>query len=256
MEPMSPDQQGVHLPPRPEVVAPPPFAPFGSNTGYGPVGPPPPYTPPMRSQRAGLAVAAMVCGIIGVFTFWIFGILPLLAVIFGFVSASGIKRSNGSRTGLGMARTGWVLGVLGLLGFGVFIWAAVTDRIGDGDDTKSVLDLEVGDCLDEVPGEGLIAEVTVVDCAGPHATEVYFNGELDPGRTRTFPGDTVVSDEVGAACVEQFQVFVRMDYNTSVLELYFVQASEVGWKLTRGGYTCMVYDPGKDVSGTLRNAGR
>ena len=256
---MSPEPQGFHLPPPPVPSAAPPFSPvggFGQAGGFGPAGGPPMYTPTPRPQRSGLAIAAMVCGIAGVFTFWLFGIPPILATIFGFVSAASIKKSNGLRTGLGMARTGWILGVLGIIGFGVFIWAAVTDRIGDNDDNASVLDLEIGDCLADLPSQGVVYEVELVDCNLPHAGEVFFTGELDPDRSRSFPGDSVVSDEAGASCLEQFEPFVGESYNLSVLDLQYLQPNEVGWKATRGGFTCVVFEPGKDVSSTLRNADR
>ncbi|MEQ1699829.1 MAG: DUF4190 domain-containing protein [Ilumatobacteraceae bacterium] len=257
MEPMSPEPQGFTLPP--------PFAPFGG--GFGPTGPSnrpmggtmgeaPAYAPQPRPQRAGLALAAMICGIVGVFTFWLFGIVPILATVFGFISASAIKKSNGMRTGLGMARTGWILGVLGILGFGVFIWAAVTDRIGDKNDAVPVFDLEVGDCLAEAPGLGTVSDVRVIDCVTPHAAEVYFTGQLDPDRSRPFPGPTNVSSEARESCLAAFQPFVGRSFDESVLDVQFVQSSEIGWKLTRGGYVCFVFDPAGDVVGTMRGDDR
>lgn len=212
------------------------------------------YTPPPRPQRSGLAVAAMICGIVGVFTFWLFGIVPIVATVFGFVSAAGIKRSSGARTGLGMARAGWVLGILGIVGGGLFVWGVVTDRIGDSKDTASVIDLEIGDCLVDLSGQGTVFEVELVDCDLPHAGEVFHVGELDPNRARAFPGDSVVSDEVGAACLAQFEPFVGKNYNLSVLEVQFLQSNAIGWKATRGRYTCIIFEPGIDVSSTLRNA--
>lgn len=216
----------------------------------------PAYAPQQRPRRVGLAVAAMVCGIAGVFFFWVFAILPLLATVFGFVSASSVKKSNGTRSGLGMARAGWVLGVLGIVAFGVFAWAAITDRLGVEDDTVAVDQLELGDCVKSLPAGGTVFEMTLVDCALPHAGEVYAAGDLNPGRDRSFPGDSVVSGEVEAACLAAFEPFVGMEYNVSVLEVQYLQSNEIGWKISRGSYTCFVFEPGKRLGGTLRNADR
>src|SRR5205823_14978879 len=58
---------------------------------------------------SGLAIASMVLGIV-----WVFWVGSLLAVIFGHVALSQIKRSVGTLGGRGMAIAGLVLGYLGL----------------------------------------------------------------------------------------------------------------------------------------------
>jgi hypothetical protein len=214
------------------------------------------YAPMQRPQRAGLATAAMVCGIAGIFLFWLFGILPILAIIFGFISASTVKKSNGTRTGLGMARAGWILGVLGVAGFGLFVWAVATDRIGNKNTAAPVLEVEVGDCVEKLPGLGVVSEVQLIECDQPHAAEVFHVGELDLLGSRDFPGETTVSREVEAACLAEFQPFVGVAYSDSVLEVQYVQSNEIGWKITHGGYTCFLFEPGKNVTGTLRNTRR
>ena len=259
MEPMQPSDPGFALPPPPSPLGYGPSAPFGVPPGFtgsytsgtSMMG----YTPVLPPKRSGLAVAAMVCGISSVLLF-VTGVLPLLALIFGLVSAGSIKRSGGALRGLGMARTGWILGGLGLVGFAVFMWAAATGRLDD-EGAKRVDDLSVADCLLKLPAEGAtVVRVTIVDCAKPHEAEVYFVGELDPTRSRQFPGDAVVSTEVARACLDRWQAFVGLEYGTSVLDAYYLQPGELGWKSSRGGYTCFVFEPGKSVSGSLRNAGR
>jgi hypothetical protein len=61
-------------------------------------------------QVSGLAIASLVLGILGLLP--LFGIGSLMAVIFGHVALSIIHRSNGTRTGGGMAVAGLVLGYL------------------------------------------------------------------------------------------------------------------------------------------------
>src|SRR5262245_22841380 len=85
-------------------------------TGYPPVYPPPPsYVaaphgyPPVARRMNGLAIAAMVLGIV-----WVYWIGSILAVIFGHVALSQIRKSNGTMGGRGMAIAGVVLGWIGV----------------------------------------------------------------------------------------------------------------------------------------------
>ena len=70
---------------------------------------PPLISPPVQASVAGLAIASMVLGIV-----WIYWIGSILAIIFGHVALSQIKKSNGWKTGRGMAIAGVVLGYVGL----------------------------------------------------------------------------------------------------------------------------------------------
>jgi hypothetical protein len=61
----------------------------------------------------GNAVASLILGVAGVFTFWLFGVVPLVAFILGMQSRT---RSKGARMPMqGMAIAGVILGVLGML---------------------------------------------------------------------------------------------------------------------------------------------
>ena len=77
---------------------------------------------PIQTRTNGLAIASMVLGIV-----WIYWIGSILAVIFGHISLTQIKNSNGTQSGRGMAIAGLVLGYIGigfLLLFGiVFLFA-------------------------------------------------------------------------------------------------------------------------------------
>jgi hypothetical protein len=53
--------------------------------------------------------------------FYILAVPSLLALVFGLVAAGRIKRSLGTQGGLGMARAGWILGVVGLCVFAMAI---------------------------------------------------------------------------------------------------------------------------------------
>jgi hypothetical protein len=71
----------------------------------------------------GMAVAAMVLGIVGVIISTLF-IPSILALVFGFVSRSQIERSG--QQGKGMAIAGIVLGIVGVV-LGVILWIALVN---------------------------------------------------------------------------------------------------------------------------------
>ena len=80
----------------------------------------PPYEgsppPAARPKGAGMAIAALVLGILAVLLCWtVVGgvLLGLIAVVLGAIAARRAKR--GISTGRGMAISGIVLGVIGLL---------------------------------------------------------------------------------------------------------------------------------------------
>ena len=72
----------------------------------------------------GLAVTSMILGIL-----WLCWLGSILAVLFGHVALSQIKKSQGTQTGRGFAIAGLVLGYLGVLSlivallFGEWTWS-------------------------------------------------------------------------------------------------------------------------------------
>ena len=77
--------------------------------------PPQPYywSPPTN----GFAIAALICGIVGM------GVGSVLALVFGYVAKRQIDESNGMQGGRGLAVAGIVLGWIGV-GFVVLIGLA------------------------------------------------------------------------------------------------------------------------------------
>jgi hypothetical protein len=89
--------------------------------------PPPNYNPPpppgytaydnpasVPQKTNGLSVASLVLGILSIFLFCTYGVVAILAIVFGHVSLSQIKRSHGAQSGRGMAIAGLVCGYIGL----------------------------------------------------------------------------------------------------------------------------------------------
>jgi uncharacterized membrane protein len=66
---------------------------------------------PMKQGNSGMAVASLVCSLVGVIPcFWVFQIMGLLGTIFGFI---GLKQTkNGARGGRGLAMAGTIIGIV------------------------------------------------------------------------------------------------------------------------------------------------
>jgi len=106
----------------------PPPPPPGGYGGYGPQGAPPGYVPagygygyPAAPKTDGMAIAAMVLGIVSFVLCWAGILTGVLAIVFGLVSLSRIKKAGGSLTGRGMAIAGFVCGILAMAMWVLFI---------------------------------------------------------------------------------------------------------------------------------------
>ena len=94
-------------------------APFPGAAGY-------PVIPVI--PNSGLAIASMVCGIVGICTCYFAIFLGIPAVICGHMALSQINNSQLPMGGRGMAIAGLVLGYLEILitvGFGIFLGIAI-----------------------------------------------------------------------------------------------------------------------------------
>lgn len=89
-----------------------------------------PDSAPYRAATNGLAVAALVLGIIGIpGVFALLNVFAVLALIFGLVSRSQIQKAGGAQAGAGMAMAGIVLGTIGIALDVIWIIVAVTSSV-------------------------------------------------------------------------------------------------------------------------------
>jgi hypothetical protein len=86
----------------------------------------PPGFPVQSHQNNGLAIASLVCSIVGIIPL-LFGLPCVLGIIFGFVARGQIRRSNGALGGDGMALAGIIVGfsLIGLFILGVILAATL-----------------------------------------------------------------------------------------------------------------------------------
>jgi hypothetical protein len=108
-------------PPPPGGNLPPPPPPGGSYVPGGGYVPPAPmgYMPGAMAYAGprtdGLAIASLICGIVGIACFFIcLGVvLGPVAAIMGFISRQRVASSGGTLAGGGLALAGLILGVVG-----------------------------------------------------------------------------------------------------------------------------------------------
>lgn len=239
-------------PPRPYLPSPPAESPFRYRAQIPYEGPPAGIQP----HRNGKATAALVLGLCSILLFTTL-VVPLLALIFGLIAASEIRRSAPRETGLAMARWGWILGLLGIFAFGgVWVVVAILDIEND---KPADHDAAIGSCfnLPEIDLEEIIDAVGFdpVACDDPHDGELFHKGELNPDRDRTYPGEDAVAEEVAVTCVGgPFTDYVGIVYDLSIYDVYVVFTRELTWKAAYGGYECYIYDPsGAPIVGSVRN---
>ena len=127
-EPQTPPSQPPYQPPYQPPVPPPAYpqqptygAPgYPQQPGYPPYGAPG-YLPPgygVVQQNEGLAVAAMVIGIVSFVLACGYGIGLLgspVALVLGRISMKRIDQSGGQLGGRGMAQAGFIMGIIGTI---------------------------------------------------------------------------------------------------------------------------------------------
>lgn len=119
-------------PATPAPVPPPPGFPPPQGYGYGygyPAGPPGYGYVPVEKTN-GLAVASLVCS----FFFWLWGLGSILAIVFGFIARSQIKRTGGTQKGAGLALAGIIIGFATLV-LGAIVIAVVVAVVHHCDHT-------------------------------------------------------------------------------------------------------------------------
>jgi hypothetical protein len=86
-------------------------------------------THPVPAQTNGLAIASLVCSLVG---FFACGVPAILGVVFGHVARGQIERSGGRQEGDGLALAGMIIGYVMIAGFALFwvFWLLVVVNSG------------------------------------------------------------------------------------------------------------------------------
>ena len=240
-------------PPAPPPPPPPPQQPSWPPPPGPPGGgwPPPGYAPAPGRSVEGLAVAALVLGLVSIL-FFVLLVPAILAVVLGAVARRNIK-NDPNKTGSGMATVGVVLGILSLVGAVVFYVAAIASD--DGFDDRLRYDrVQPGDCYED-PG-GRAGEVALESCADEHDREAFAVIDHPAPDGADFPGRESLRRYADEECTTRFSAYVGETSEESDLEVVFILPSRDAWEdddLRR--IVCAVADPDEEpLVGTVRDS--
>lgn len=122
-------------------------------------------------------------------------------------------------------------------------------------------EIEAGDCFNEYlykdQNDSLVQVTTVVSCDGLHDREAYFEIEYPADDDDPIPADDVLRRWAEAACLEEFEDFIGLEYVLSALEIGAIVPSFKSW--TDDGdrnVTCFVYpdQAGRRLKSSVRGS--
>ncbi len=162
------------------------------------------------------------------------------------------------RSGGGAGRIWILLAILAVVGVGVFSLFNTS---------KTVNEIAVGDCMD-VPDEDVFSTIDTIDCTEPHDLEVFALVDLseysfDFSSIASYPGDDEVYTAAFDACWIEFETYVGVPYEDSVIYMDAFTPTLEGWD-EQGDriVNCVLYQvnaAGTDLlpsTRSLRNANR
>ena len=141
---------------------------------------------------------------------------------------------------------------LGLIVVGFFIVAGAVggflfnaSRGSEGEITKSgdlaAEELRVGDCFDlQDPSAEELDKVTALPCSSEHEYETFHVGSVAEG---PFPTDDDFVDWVDENCLPAFTTYVGLAYESSELEITWLQPTSEAWNDGDRSMQCVLYHP-------------
>jgi Septum formation len=118
----------------------------------------------------------------------------------------------------------------------------------------SVFDLEVGQCFNQTE-ETIVEEVEVIDCESLHDYEIYGVANHPAADGEPWVGEGEMESFVKTECVERFEPFVGMDYESSTLYIYYLAPTEDTWGEGDREVICSLYLPDEQLEGSMEGSG-
>jgi Septum formation len=226
------------------AYGPPPPA-YGA-PGYGPPPPPQPYAEPPPGYQApaygpyarpkqtnGLAIAAFVLSILGVI---------VVSVALGIIAL--LRTRDPSQGGRGLAIASLVISgvwaVVIAVGFGLAV-------IG-GQGTVSATDVNVGDCIVDIPNSPRVLSVQKVSCDKPHQGEVYAVLNMPNG---AFPGQSTI-DVYQNKCNPELQTYSPAAMQDPAIGVYVLYPTPETWSQGDRAITCIATSTDKRTGSVKR----
>lgn len=117
--------------------------------------------------------------------------------------------------------------------------------------TLSILDLQVGDCVDTDGGSN-VSELTLRDCNEAHMFEVYAISVINKD---TLPAGADMDQEVTDACDPTFESYVGISYaNSATYDISYLVPTDTSWRFGNRSIKCML--SARDGSSTLTGSGK
>lgn len=133
-----------------------------------------------------------------------------------------------------------------------------TGAIVSGGDVDAFT-MRVGDCFDDTNSiatqdGGEVTSLPGVPCAEPHDNEVYAVIDLD---VASFPQGDEMSELAFESCLERFEPFVGLEYESSTLDILTLYPTEDSWKLQNDReVVCALYDMNASkLTGSAKGSG-
>lgn len=129
------------------------------------------------------------------------------------------------RSGGGILGKLWIVVVLVIGGFALFSFL---------DGSKTVDQIAVGDCLN-TPEDDIFYEIDPIDCSEEHDLEVFALVDLSTvgpefSVSMNYPGDDAVYEAAINECLDEFEVYVGVPYEESVLYMDAFTPTLEGWE--------------------------
>ena len=140
-----------------------------------------------------------------------------------------------------------VLGVIAglivlVIGGGVALYLAF------GQGTVTATDVEMGDCLSEIPGDTRVLTVKTIDCAETHAGEVFAVLQMPGG---DFPGQAAI-DTYADKCSPELASYAPSAMTDDTVQLYVLYPTAETWEQGDRAVTCVAtLDPPR--SGSIKD---
>lgn len=128
---------------------------------------------------------------------------------------------------------------------------------GDDDSTEQVPDarrraagIEVGDCYDEPQDDR--GDVQPISCDDPHDNEAYAAFQLSDG---DYPGDAAILADASARCLERFEGFVGVPYDSSGYDVDALTPTRLTWDDGDRKVVCILFlVNGEQMTGTAQGS--
>ncbi len=214
-----------------------------ATSGTSPTGPPPgppgQQSPAPRRRTDGVAVAALVSGII-----------PAIPVTLVLGPLALIRVGRSGARGRALAITGLALAGLWTVAAAIVAAAIITRPPPPKPVTlPQVFSLRAGQCLDS--GAGGISGVHVLSCAQAHDAEVFATFRVAGSR---YPGAAALQQRARQGCVSRLSGYLNPQLSAASLAQSYVYPDAGAWSAGERTVVCTVRSTSGPLVGSVRSA--